>query len=129
MKTLTAGQATAMYVLLQGRAIGKLVRKGKDSDYTDLVGNLAPHNLRVNSVAAEALVTLGYARSRNVLIDGREVKGADLVHLLGHWSTKYEITERGRRAWQKSTARERYGYPEFASMKPDEYVAPRRAVS
>ena len=117
MKKLTEGQAVAMYVLLQGRAVGRLVRGSKVSSYTTDAGELAPWNLRVHPVAARALVLLGYARERDVRLSGREVKGEDLVHYLGHWQTKYEATLRGVRAWRAASARERYGYPEYASMK------------
>jgi hypothetical protein len=135
MKKLTVGQATAFYVLLQGRNIGRLVPTGKESSDTDGAGEPAPHNLRVNRVAVRALKAMGYARSHCVLIDGRRLKGAALVHYLGHWKEKFEVTERGRRAWVAATARERWGLPEVATMQTTDdlapgrlYLPPRRAV-
>ena len=117
MKPLTPGQATALYMLIQGRALGEPVRASKESTDVDYDGRLSKFFLSVNSRAAKALVALGYARKRNVLIDGTEVTGADLVHRLGDWETKYEVTARGKRAWEHASARERYGMCERATMR------------
>jgi len=84
---------------------------------TTSTGEPAPWNLRVNSVVVRTLKKMGYARSHCVLVDGTRLKGPDLVHYLGHWQEKFEITERGRRAWVAASARERWGFPEFATMQ------------
>ena len=42
MKPLTSGQAAAMYVLLQGAAIGTLVRTGKESSYETSTSSSSP---------------------------------------------------------------------------------------
>jgi len=126
VRPLTAGQAMAMYVLLQGRNIGQLVPKGKDSGDTTPAGEPAPWNLRVNSIAVRALEKMGYARHHCVLSDGTRLKGADLVHQLGDWEVKFEITARGRNAWIVSTALERYGLPSWPSMQTTYDLAPGR---
>lgn len=135
MKKLTAGQATALYVLLQGNNVGRLVRTGKDSGYTNPLGEPDMYNLRVNRIAARALKGMGYARSHCVLIDGTRITGTELVRSLGFWEEKFEITGRGRMAWRTSTARERFGLPDVASMQTTYdlapgrlYMPPRRAV-
>lgn len=100
--------------------------KGQDSGDTTSTGEPAPWNLRVNSIAVRALKKMGYARSHCVLSDGTRLKGADLVFYLGSWVEKFEITERGRRAWVVSSARERWDFPEFATMQTTYDLAPGR---
>lgn len=111
MKRLTWGQARAMEVLVQAHALGVLAERSKESNHEH------SHWMRVNSQAVTALLKLGYARSRCVLIDGTEVKGADLVHLLGYWKIKYEITARGLHAWQTANVRDRWGLLQYATKK------------
>jgi hypothetical protein len=103
---LTGAQAQALFCLIRAKALGQLAAKGQETSYEH------SWSIRVHSVAVRHLESLGWARAKNVLLDGTEVKGADLVHLLGQWSTKYEVTRRGEQAWRRFTVRQRYGLPE-----------------
>lgn len=108
--SLTGAQAKALFCLLRAKAQGQpLVVKGRETNYDH------SWSIRVHSVAVRHLESLGWARAKNVLLDGTEVKGADLVHFLGQWSTKYEVTRRGEQAWSRFTVRQRYGLPEQGS--------------
>lgn len=108
---LTAAQAEALYCLLQAKKWGVLVPKGKRTAYED------HWNMKIHPIAARHLVKLGWARERCVLIDGREVVGANLVHYLGHWKTKFEVTRRGEQAWWRFDARQRWGLPQRFAAK------------
>jgi hypothetical protein len=120
MMGLTSPQAFAMFVLVQGKHIGQLVRgsgKSCDGQFDD---GFRAWTLCVHTRAVKPLVRLAYARERCVLPNGRELRGAELLHFLGHWQVKYELTRKGLRAWRSATARERWGLPEFATARADE---------
>lgn len=88
---LTLAEQAALDVLETSKKLGTLAEPSTRS--TDE----RPHWIRVHSRTARRLEELGLARSKCVLPDDREVKGRDLVHLLGHWKKKYEITPAGLR--------------------------------
>jgi hypothetical protein len=102
---LSRAQAAAMYVLVQARAARSLAQPSRCS--TDENRSW----LRVQARVVKALEKLGFAKHKCVLIDGREVTGVDLAHMLGYWSVKYEITPAGLQCWRKLTEDERYGLP------------------
>ncbi len=111
---LTPPQAAGLYALLQAKEWGRPVPAGRETrDEHEWA-------VRINSRVAAALVSLGLARSRNLMPDGTEVSGAKLVHLLGYWKPMYEITKLGERAWALMTVEGRCGLPDRASRKAGE---------
>lgn len=112
-RDLTEAQAKALFALLQAKAWDTRASTGKRTQYE------GPWFITVHPIAARRLVRIGWARELAALIDGREVMGADLVHYLSHWTTKFEITRTGAQAWRRFTVRQRYGLPERAALKED----------
>lgn len=54
----------------------------------------------VNTRAANLLVKYGLAREWSALPDGTVVTGANLVHLIGRYRSRYGITARGLRMFR-----------------------------
>jgi hypothetical protein len=118
---LTGAQTRALFCLIQAKQWGKLVSKGRETAYE------RPWAMSVHSIAVRRLVVRGWARVRCIhSIHGTEVRGKDLVHLLGEWEVRYEATERGEQAWRRFTDRERHGLPEFAASERADTTNARR---
>lgn len=112
MLTLTGPQVHGLYALFlakvrNGRtSFGAAIPKGR---FTDDDAS-RPWAMRVESRVAAKLVALGLARQLYILPHAREIRGADLARFFGHWETKFEITPRGLKFWQRLPKRDRHGY-------------------
>jgi hypothetical protein len=94
---LSKPQIAALGVLVIAKAGGQLCETGRESH--------AVPWFAINGSVARRLEAMRLVMSVCAMPNDRIISGADLVHLLGHWKTKYKITRLGERLYARGVGR------------------------